>query len=320
MAGINVCATLGGNTKTPNCPVKMGRIKNLLPTGSKEFTAADLATSEAFQAALQTAMLLSNSDTNKVFGFPTMHEVANNTGDPQVQALADGFEEVTNEALPKYALKSTPDACTQQAMASFNGWLGKNYIIDEKNVLWYRLKSNGGGKGWSTGNLYTPPPSWRGTDVGQSATTRITFADIDEFKRGVGALQLNFNVTDLLNLQDVVLDDREVAQNSNSIASNNVFTIGGKMKCEGTDIYTAFSAALNNIARWRAYTSAGTPITILSVALNAGVSGWDITLTSAEFNALASGTVFYIDLATPTVLHAAGVDGIEGNKIRFVKA
>jgi hypothetical protein len=122
MAGINVCATLGGNTGRPDCDVRMGRIKYLLLTTSKEFTETNIASSEAFEAALQTAMLLANSDANKIFAFPEMRDVTDNSGDPATGTLADGFEEVLNEALPKYLAKSTPGVCVQQAMASFNGW------------------------------------------------------------------------------------------------------------------------------------------------------------------------------------------------------
>lgn len=317
MAGINVCATLGGNTGKPDCDVRMGRIKFTGLSTAREFTAAELATSEAFQEALQAAMLLANADANKVFMFPEMREATDNSGDPATGALADGYEEVLNEALPKYLLRSTPGVCVQQAMASFNGYPGRQFIIDENNILWYKVTSTGGGKGFSTGYLYTNPPKFKGSGDVQTANTRLTFGSIDEFKSGVGALKLDFAISDLDNIQDVVLDDRETENASGAL--NNVFIIGGKIKCEGTDIYAAYSTALANVARWRAYTADGTPIVITSVTVNPTLLGWNITLTGATFTSMPVGTVFYIDLATPDVLKAAGVTGIEGNKIRFVK-
>lgn len=317
MSQINVCATLGGNTGTPACDVRMGRIKYLLLTTSKEFTEANIASTEALELALQAAMLLSNSDANKVFAFPAMRDVTNNTGDPATGTLADGYEEVLNEALPKYLLRATPGTCVQQAMASFNGWNGRLFVIDENNIFWYRDNGSNGAKGFSTGYLYTNPPQFKGSADIQTSNTRITFGSIGEFKSGVGAIKIEFEVADLNNLKDVVLDDREDENDSGAL--NNVFIIGGKIRCEGTDIYAAYSSLLNAVARWRAYKSDGTAITIDTVSLNAGESGWNITLNSTAFNALTSGTVFYIDLATPTTLAAAGVTGIEGNKLRFVK-
>lgn len=318
MSGINVCATLGGNTGAPACDVRMGRIKYLLLTTSKEFTAADIATSESFQAALQAAMGLGNSDPNKIFAFPAMREATDNTGDPNLGTLADGYEEVLNEALPKYLLLSTPGTCVQQAMASFNAWPGKNYIVDENGIFWSRDNGSNGAKGFGTGYLYTNPPKFKGSGNVQTANTRLTFGSIDEFKSGVGALKLGFQVSDLNNLKDVVLDDRETENDSG--APNNVFIIGGKTKCEGSDIYAAYSTALNATARWRAYKADGSAITITTVTLNAAKLAWNVTIDSTTFNAMASGDVFYIDLVVPTTLAAAGVTGIEALKLRFVKA
>lgn len=314
---INVCTTLGGNTGKPGCDVRMGRIKYLLLTTGKELTANDLADSEALKDALQAAMLLESSSANKMFAFPEMRDVTDNTGDPATGTLADGYEEVLNEALPKYLLRSTPGTCVQQAMASFNGWPGKVYFIDENNIFWYKTKADGGGKGWSTGYLYTNPPKPKGSGDVQTANTRFTFGANGEFKNNVGAVKVDFDLGDLDNLKDVLLDDRESENTSGAL--NNVFIIGAKVKCEGTDLYATHSAALNATARWRAYTSGGTPITLTAVALSVGNLGWQITLDSTAFNGLAVGTVFYIDLATPPTLKAAGVTGIEGVRLRFVK-
>lgn len=317
MAGINVCATLGGNTGRPDCDVQMGRIKYMMLTTGREFTEADLASSEAFEAALQEAVLLSNSDAEKVFIFPEMRDVTDNTGDPATGTLADGYEVVLNEALPKYLLRSTPGICVNQFMSSFNGWPGKVYVIDENNILWFKTNTDGSGRGFTSGYLYTSPPKFKGSGDVQTANTRFTFGSIDEFKARVGAIKLDFIVTDLLQLKDVVLDDRESENASGAL--NNVFEIGGLTKCEGTDIYIQYQDLLANTARWRAYTAAGDTIAITSVVKNGTLSSWTVTLNSAAFNALTTGTVFYIDLATPDVLHAASVDGIEGNRLRFVK-
>lgn len=317
MAGINVCTTLGRNTGRPGCDVRMGRIKYIGLTTSKEFSDDDLASSEAFQDALQEAMLLASSDANKVFLFPEMRDDTDNTGDPSTGTLADGYEEVLNEALPKYLLKSTPGVCVQQAMASFNGWPGRFFIIDEANILWYKITTTDGGKGFTCGYMYTNPPKFKGSGDVQTANTRLTFGSVDDFKSNVGALKLDFSVGDLLNLQDIILDDRESENVSGAL--NNVFVIGGTIRCQGTDVYATLSELLNSVSLWRAYTSDGTPISLTSVSQNAGLLGWNITINSSAFNALPSGTVFYIDLQVPATLNDAGIVGYEAVKIRFVK-
>lgn len=316
MAGINVCATLGGNTGRPDCDVRMGRIKYLLLTTSKEFTETNIASSEAFEAALQTAMLLANSDANKIFAFPEMRDVTDNSGDPATGSLADGFEEVLNEALPKYLAKSTPGVCVQQAMASFNAWPGKFYFIDENNILWFKTTSSDGGKGFATGYLYTNPPKPKGSGDVQTANTRLTFGSIDDLKSGVGALKLGFNIADLNNMQDVILTDEESENVSGAL--NNTFLIGAKTRCEGTNIYSTFKTLLT-LAYWRAYKADGTALTLTSVTPVDASSAWQLVMTYAVYNALPAGTVFYIDFVVPATLNAAGIEGIEAIKLRFVK-
>lgn len=311
-----MCATLGGNTGRPDCDVRMGRIKYLLLTTSKEFTEADIASSESFQAALQAAMFLANSDPNKVFAFPEMRDVTDNTGDPATGTLADGYEEVLNEALPKYLLRGTPGVCVQQAMASFNGWPGKLFFVDENNILWYKTTTSDGAKAFSCGYLYTNPPKPKGSGDVQTANTRLTFGSIDEFKSNVGALKLEFSVGDLDNLQDVILTDEETENVSGSL--NNTFLVGAKTRCEGTNIYSTYSTLLT-AARWRAYEADGTAISITSVTPVDVSSAWQIVLNSSAYNALADGTVFYIDLQPPTTLIANGIEGIEAVRLRFVK-
>lgn len=323
MSGINVCATFGSNLGVPACDVRMGRIKYLILTTSAEMTEADLATSESVQEWMADALVLANSDANKLFAFPFMREATDNTGDPQLGTLADGYEEVLNEAVPKYLLRSTPGFCVQAAMSSFNGWPGKMYIVDENNVFWYKSKTTAagvpnGGKGWTTAYLYTQPPKFKGSGEVATANTRVTFV-INEFKGAVGAVKLEFEVSDLDNLKDVTLKDLEDENASGAL--NNAFLIGGNVKCEGTDIYAAYADLLNTSNAWRAYTSDGTAIALTSVAKNDTEGGWDIVLNSGEYSALASGTVFYIDLQTPPVLAALAtpVTGIEATKLRFVK-
>src|SRR4051812_17027846 len=113
---INICATLGGNAGQGDYDVRMGRPKYILPTRSKVFAAADLVDLATFKAALLAAMLLTRDDFNKVFCFPLMRVVDDNTAEATTQSLADGYEEVLNESVPKYTLQSTAGTCQAQAM------------------------------------------------------------------------------------------------------------------------------------------------------------------------------------------------------------
>jgi len=313
MSGINICATLGGNAGKGTCDVRMGRPKVVLPTRGKVFSANDLASSDAFKVALLAAMLLARTDANKVFAFPAMRIVEDNTADVTLGTLADGYEEVLNESLPLYKLQSTVGVCQQQAMCQFNGWTDKIFIVDHNNVLWYVQTSTGGGQGWSVGNLYTNPPKFGNTANIQTADTRLAFGSIEEFKSSIGAIKLGFDVTKLTNTVDVDLLEK-------AAAVANVITIGGTLKCIGLDIYDSFSTLLNNAARWVVKNVAtGATIPVTSVALAPSTKGWALTIDTTIFTGLAPGAKISINIADPATLNTAGAGGIEGIEYIFTK-
>lgn len=310
---INACATLGGNLGKPDCDVMMGRPKYILPTRGKEFSASDLADSASFKEALLAAMLEQKSSPDRVFTFPLVRQVEDSTADVATEALSDGYEEVLNESLPLYVLQSTVGVCVAQSMVNFNGWNDKVLIVDDKNTLWYVTLENGGGTGFSVGNLYTAPPRFAGSTGVRVVTTRLLFGNNDEFKTSVGALKLDFDPSKLVELVDV-----QIVQKAAPAA--NVLTVGGLIKCADTDIYSAYSTALANIARWSVTNLTNmTPVTITSVAAAAGSQGWTVTLDTDEFTALPSGTKLLVNLAAPSVLHTAGVKKLEGIGMVFTK-
>lgn len=313
MAGINICATLGGNVGKPNCDVRFGRPKNLLPTRGKVFSAADLLNSATIKAALRTAMLLAREDNNKVFAFPNARVVDDNTADVSLGTLADGYEEVLNESLPSYNLQTTAGICVAQAMTQFNGWSDKSFIVDDKNIFWYIINEDGSGQGFSIGNMYTNPPRFGNSGGITVSNTRVLFGSIDEFKHRVGAIKLDFDVLALQNTVDVVLSEAVPA-------TANALKIIGRVLCAGTDIYAAYSAGLANVARWVATNvETGAPITLTSVAVDAALKGWTLTLDNTAHGALDSGALVEINLADPATLAAAGFAGIEGIAFIYTK-
>ena len=188
---INLTTTLGGNTGRTTGDVRMGRIKIILPTRGKVFTSADIADSESFKAALAAALKESRTSLNKIFVFDGFREAEDNTGDPNVATMADGYEEVLNEAVPKYTLRNTKGAAQQMALTAFNGWNDPVFIVDDKNILWYIGTSDGGAKGFSTGSFYANPPRFGGTGAISSNLVKLSFGSIEEFKSGIGAMKLD---------------------------------------------------------------------------------------------------------------------------------
>lgn len=314
---VNVCATIGNNTGKGTCDVRMKRPKYML-LSDYEFSEEELADSDSLKAALIRQMLKANRESGKVYLSPKLRVVNDNTGDPNVQTLADGYEEVLNEAQPKYSYQFTAGVCQHQSFANFSGWAGRNYRIDQDNVFWYKTKSGGGGKGFQTPSFYVDPPRDGNSSGIATGTARVTF-EIDDFKSNIGAVKLDFDVADLVNLVDVDLEDREDDYDSPS-SNTNVFYIGGKIKCQGADIYDTLKASLANVNRWTVENvTQGTTGTFSAVSTSDSLKAWILTVAASFWAAADSGDKIRITGVDPATLKAAGITGIELGAIVFTK-
>jgi len=310
-----ICGIMGANTGKPQCDIPIGAIKYTMPTRGAEFTKDQLVDSNAVKAALLAKMLLAKSNTSKVFTIPYANEAANNTGEAPTASLSDGFEKVLTDPLPKYNLTHAELGRAQnQAICQFNGWNDKLYFVDRNNRLAYIIKPDGGGKGFSVGNLYYPPPIPGSSNALNTTVGKLTFANPDEFKLSpIGLIQLDFNVADLVNIEDVTVVQK-------AAPATNVFTVGLIGRFTGIDAHPAYASALANMARWVVKRlDTGASMTLTSAASDSGNLGWDITVDSTEFTNLPSGTKLSINIADPTTLALASVYGIEGTEIIYTK-
>jgi hypothetical protein len=314
---IRIVGQLGANTGKTIGDVRLGRIKTLILTQGFEFTEAQLADSESIFEAIRDAMLASKSSVNKVYILTGFREADNNTGDPNTAALADGYEEVLNEALAKFVFRHTAGAALAQAYEEFNGWNDAMYVIDDKNIFFGVTKSNAGGRGFSCGYFFANYPNFGSSGAINTGQIRVTFGTTEEFKKGsIFARKLNFSVSTLPNIVDVELTE-------DAPASGYAFKIVAANKYSGTNIAENYADLLNVVGAWKITKKDGTEVDVASVAKDAtldnGEGGWTVTADSAV--AIAPGTELYIDLVDPTALKAlaASVEGIEGIKVKVVK-
>ena len=305
----NLCAQLGGNVPEIACSPRMAKPLYILLTNGKTFSEGDMASSDSFKTALTAAMLLPSGDPNKVYCFPVIREVDDNTEEPETGTLQDGYNEVLSEKAPQYTIRTTGSYCQAQAMAAFNGWSDKAFIIDINKRLFYVRTTSGGAQGWSVGSLYTDPPRWGGGGAIATTSTRLSLGSLDEFKGDVGMLQVDFNPTKLVNLQDVKLSEVDAA-------SGYTFSVGGKTKCSNANIYSTYKTLLGVAGAWKAkLADTGADVSIDTVATDDAHQGWDITLANSP--SISTGQKIIINLAPPATLAGLGtpVTGIEGIEV-----
>jgi aryl carrier-like protein len=310
---LNISISLGANTGKVTGDLRLGRPKHLLLTNGAELTNDDLADSDSLQAWLEEKMSLSRTDPEKVFLFSGFHEMENNTGDPNTATLQDGYEEVLNEAIPKYIGRHTADVGQTQSFVAFNGFTGTMYIIDTNGRFAYIGKQGGGGKGFDVAYLYSSYPQWGGSGAINTGTVRFTLADVEQLKNNVGAVQVSFNPADLVNMVDVKLSEL-------ATASGYAFKIGARTNYTGTNIYPTYQDSLAVVGAWKAtLVSDGSNVTIASAAKDATLKGWTVTLGSSP--TIAANAKVKIELVDPATLAGLTipVEGIESISVKVTK-
>jgi hypothetical protein len=156
--------------------------------------------------------------------------------------------------------------------------------------------------------LFANPPAFGNTGAINVNLVKITFGTTEEFKSGLVALKLDFNVTDLVSIVDVQLE--EVAA-----ASGLAFKIGAKTKYAGTDIFESYADSLAVVGAWKiTKVSDGSSVSVSSVAKDTTNKCWTVTAAAGP----TSGTELKIELQDPTTL-AGLTTAVEGIESVYVK-
>lgn len=263
----------------------------------------------AFQTALETASKKAKADPDKLFPFPVIQDIADNSEANTEGTLNLGFKTIIKEGLPAYTFKVFAGQTLAAALRKFNNQTVRILILDRNNKVW----------GAKSGANYV------GMQV-RLFTTGLKFADGQNVTEGVvdvtvsflDATEVNDNATfgEIANSAGIVgLSDAtptEYAAHASNVHKLKVGVATSEMN-QTVDLYDYFADELEDDALYTAFTGAtyATPLAITSVAKNVSNKGWDITFDSSAYTALATPTTIKIVYAVPPTLAAAGITEVE---------
>lgn len=310
----DLCSVNLPNAGVPECDKSRG-IPRYLIVGAKEFTAGEYATIAAFKAALKAATLVSRNTSGKLIVLPLAANVEKATPDNATGTLNQGFTEVLREGFPSWNLGVQISNNHAQKLRPLNGQDVRVFVVDHNLNVWGTLTDTPGFKG-EAAKIFVGGDDFTDGQSSKTVLINVAYTDVEEFKSSSRYFTIDFSVAAYGKLKDVELTEAIAA-------SSNVFRITGKIKTGKVgvllDVYTNYSTAMANTARWTAInTATGAAFTITSVAVNAG-GYWTVTLDSTAWTALASLDSVTLNFAAPSVLDAASVTGIEGVSIVLVK-
>jgi len=283
----------------------MGKIRGfILMRRSKYFAVADLATNDAFLTKLQEATLAAESTRiYPVFRFQAVDDqsealVKSNTGYGDVKVVRDGNYNMIFEL-------ATGGMCLNAQLRKFNYQNGtwSALLVDDKNQILGRQDADGNLYGIDLSLFHAHPMKFNnGTDESKYMV-EIGMNKPEQINDQLGIVPCNFDVeTSVLGLLNVELYHI-------GTAAVGTVTVGARLQCGKTDLYTDLKTLLSSNALWVITDSTGAVIATTDADYNDTLKGWDIDFTG-------SGALTF-NLAAPSVLAAAHIgefpeNGYEG--------
>lgn len=313
----SLCGNVGANTGVIKCDRRRGIPKKVI-VGSKEFAPGDYASQSTFDGEFLAAFSLATGDPDKLYPFPEITGVTDKADANKESTLgAFGPKVVLIEGKPAYEFDVIAGTTLEKQLRKFNGQQVPVFIVDDANVIWGKLDSNGNFLATDV-LIFTTPHKFGDGANGQTTKVSISFVSAGDVYDSGAFIETNLSMADMAGLLDVTLAEY-------AAHAVNVHKIKGYIPTSspGTslNLYDNYADELASAALWTAFTGATfiTALAITSVAKNTANKGWDITFDSTAYTALSTGAKILIGLADPATLVAADVTGVEGIPVIAVK-
>lgn len=299
------------NTGFGNCVVDIGTMRGIIyvPKG----TVLDTSTLAAFKTALSA---LINNDDYLLRGYPVHNFVGPTDGseDLVIQTFPYGGKAVVREGDYDWTFQFTDGRfCLNIALRGMNQ-IDQDFFIYDANA---RIYGTDPGDGSATIKAIEPTLKWTAPfklNDGANVTvygTRVAFqpSQINENVRFVDLGGTNGGLAYIKSLKG--LQDIALTKISRAVA---VLKIGAFTSCGSVNIAETYDTELAVASLWRAYAVSGNALTITSVAYDANVKGFTVTIDATDPDYVA-GEPITVGLGPVSVLKAGGVVGYESNTV-----
>lgn len=297
MATLNkpLCATNYGNTGVGSCFLEPDKfIGSIQVTGDFKIAQSDVADLLAFlntkiHAAIGT----------RIFPGPKLINLTDNTEDSTINTTDYGTKIFVKDGFYDWTFRYQKGGVQLHQELSKNQGANKYFLFFDKNNVLYGYTSGGFLKGIPVEQYLLPP--WRLNTGSEAAlyNQRFIIDPIYLNQGNLGFLQVNFNLIDVVGLQDVVLTVIDV--------NANVATVKVRSKISDVDMYGTYKTNLLETTAWRLFKSSGAVSSVTAVADNAADEAFDVTGNYNDWAAEFDGAEMLIKLSIPSVLKATPI-------------
>ena len=303
----SLCSSIVANTGFVACDAAPGiPSKLMIWNGSYAISGYSEAN---FQAALEAASKKAKADPDKLFVFPEIQDIADNSEANTEGTLNLGFKTIIKEGLPAYTFKVFAGQSLVASLRAFNNQTVRVLMLDRNDRIW-GTKSGSNFVGMQARIFVTPLKFADGQNVTEGVVdVTVSFSSASEFGDSATFGEVN-DTSGIVGLMDAELSEA-------AAHASNVYYIKAKVPTaeigQYVDMYDYFDDELAVSALWTAFTGAtfSTSLAITSVVKDVAKKAWAITFDNTAFTALSAGASIKIVPVAPPVLDAAGVTEVE---------
>jgi hypothetical protein len=296
---ISFCGSVGANTGGIKCDTRRGNPQKII-VGSAAFPVTGL-TSASFQADLLEAVNLATGDSGKVYPFPEIVGVTNNTEANTEATLGNGVKLIMREGRPAYTFDVLIGTNLEKQLRKFNGQTVPIFLFDDNGNVWGKVNAADEFVGTDVNIFVSGAPFGDFTNPNTAKVT-VSFVSARDFFDFAAFVSTDFNVNDLEGLLDATLS--KVAASVGNVHKIGARVVNASLGND-VDLHDMYTTELADVDAWIGKTSAGADVIPSTVVDDAVNGGWTITFGSAVV------TVNLVDPATLDTLNVPGIEGIE---------
>jgi len=300
---ISFCGSVGANTGGIKCDTRRGNPQRII-VGGASFAVAGI-TSATFKTDLLIAVKLATGASGKMYPFPEIVGVTNNTEANTEATLGNGVKLIQREGRPAYTFDVLIGTNLEKQLRKFNGAIVPIMVFDDNGNVWGKTNASNNFVG-TDASIFVSGAPFGDFSNPNTAKVTISFVSARDFFDFAAFVNTDFNVNDLEGLLDTTLI--ELAANVGAAYKMGARVVNTSL---GNDVnlYDEYNTEIASTSLWTGTTAAGAVLVPTSVAVDATLKGWTVTFASV---------VQSINLQTPAILDAAGVVGIEGIRLAGV--
>lgn len=286
------------NVGVPPCDLAKKKIKGVIfADKGVTFTGADVASVAAFIAAVKTKTTAARG--SRVYPIWDILNFEDNTGDPATGGIGNLTTAtiITQDAVPSFRFGYNGTEARHKRMAAMVGASLDVFFVDEAYAVYGTQDAEGVFGGFSVLQAYADTSKFPVADAINQYSFRVTLGSITEYRDNSLYVVTNSGILAAVGLVNVQLSQLSEAANVHKIQA---------IADGGTNLQPLYGTAIAGLTWTATNLETGASFTVTSVAEDAALEAFTVTLDAAAWTALTAGD--RVQINGPSAAALAGVN------------